>query len=562
MKTLPKADVLLIGIGAAGGIASYVLTKAGLSVVALEAGPRLSNAEFAKQLDEVGGYEARNVLGAPKVNHEIPTWRPRASMPVQHLKPPYAILMANLVGGTSVHFGAQFWRFHESDFKVRTYTVERYGTKALPAGSALADWPVSHADMEPYYDQVEYLIGVSGRGGSNPFEAPRSRDYPLPPVRSMGSAELATKAMRELGYHPFPQPAAVLSRRFNGRPACTFCDFCDGFGCWNNSKSSTLVSAIPAAEKTGKLEIRPNSRVMRILTDSAGNASGVEYLDSNGQTVTQPAAFVILSTYTYENTRLLLVSRTSMFPNGLANNHGQVGKYYMAHYYPSANGIFPGKATNMFSGTASQGVAMDDLNADNFDHAGLGFIRGAEIGVSNEVRPIGAAANVPPDVPMWGAAYKQWLRQYGNSIITVSGQLENIPSVHNFLDLDPTKKDPLGMPVVRVTYDLHENEMRAGNYMLKKATEILKAMGATKTWYYPPSPLAINSHAYGGTRTGEDPATSVVDPYLITHEVRNLAVLGASTFPSTTGFNPTCTVEATAWFAAEHIAKNFHKLAV
>ena len=562
MKTLPKADVLLIGIGAAGGIASYVLTRAGINVVALEAGPRLSNTDFAKQLDEMGGYEYRNVLGAPKVNKEIPTWRTNVTAPVQHLKPPYAILMANAVGGTSIHFGAQFWRFREDDFRIRTSTVERYGTKALPADSAIADWPVSYAEMEPYYDQVEHLIGVSGKGGSNPFESPRARDYPMPPLRSMGGARLAANAMRTLGYHPFPQPAAVLSQEFNGRPACTFCDFCDGYGCWNNSKSSTLVSAIPAAEKTGKLEIRPNSRVMRILTDKGGNASGVEYLDAGGQMVTQPAAFVILSTYVYENTRMLLLSRSGMFPNGLANNHGQVGKYYMAHYYPGVNGLLPGKRTNLFSGTASQGVAMDDLNGDNFDHSGLGFIRGAITGVSNEVRPIGASANVPPDVPMWGAAYKQWLRQNGNSVISVGGQLENIPSVHNFLDLDPTTKDALGVPVVRITYDLHENELRAGNYLLKKYAEILKAMGATKTWHYPPSPLAINSHAYGGTRTGEDPATSVVDPYLLAHEVRNLAILGGSTFPSTTGYNPTCTIEATAWRAAEHIAKNYRKLAV
>ena len=160
-----------------------------------------------------------------------------------------------------------------------------------------------------------------------------------------------------------------------------------------------------------------------------------------------------------------------------------------------------------------------------------------------------------------GAAYKQWLRENGNPVISRWRAAENIPNVYNYLDLDPTTKDALGVPVVRITYDLHENEMRAGNYLLKKYAEILKAMGATKTWYYPPSPLAINSHAYGGTRTVRTRHVRCRS-HLIAHEVHNLAILGGSTFPSTTGYNPTCTIEATAWRAAEHIAKNYQKLAV
>jgi gluconate 2-dehydrogenase alpha chain len=469
--------------------------------------------------------------------------------------------MMNAVGGSTYHYTAQFWRFHESDFKIRTQTVNRYGRKALPPGSAVVDWPLSYADLEPYYERVEYLVGVSGKGGANPFESPRYRDYPLPPNRNFGFGEMLGKAMRMQGYHPFPQPAAILSREYNGRPACTYCGDCTGYGCWNGSKSS-MNQVIDMAEKTGKLEVRPNARVTRIMTDAGGHATGVEYRDASGHVVIQPAAFVILAGYAYENTRLLLLSTSGASPRGLSNNHGQVGKYYMAHSYPGVNGFFPGKQLNLFGGMSGQGAAMDDLNADNFDHAGLGFIRGMIMGAGAERQPIGSSRTVPFDVPGWGAAYKQWLRTNGNSVGSLGGQLEILPYEANFLDLDPTKKDPLGMPVVRITFDLYENEHRAAAYFFKKMSDILKAAGATKTWGYPASPLPINSHAFGGTRMGLDPAMSVVDGYSISHEVPNLAILGGSTFVSTAGLNPTCTIEALSWRSAEYIASNFNKHAV
>ncbi|MDB5059377.1 MAG: hypothetical protein JWO59_2849 [Chloroflexi bacterium] len=561
MKRLPKTDVVIIGLGAAGGIASYVLTKAGLHVVGLEAGPRLGPNDFTKQLDEIGGNSFRNQLGEPKFNKEIPTFRPNTQSANQPIT--IAIRMMNAVGGTSIHYGTQSWRYRDDDFAARTTTVERYGAKALPKGSAVADWPFSYADLEPYYDKVEYLIGVSGKGGSNPFESPRARDYPMPPLRTMGYSQLAKKTMQQLGYHPFPQPAAILSKPYSGRPACTYCGFCGGFGCWNNSKSSTLVSAIAQAEQTGNLKIRPNSRVMHIISDNGGNVTGVQYLDASGQMVEQPAGFVILSTYVYENTRMLLLSKSRAYPNGLSNNHGQVGKYYLSHSYVGMNGLFPGKQLNLYSGTTGQAIAMDDLNGDHFDHSGLGFIRGSVIFASNGNLPIGSSRTLAPDAPTWGSGYKHWLRNNANSVGNVFAQQETLAYESNFLDLDPNVKDPLGVPVVRITYDWGKNEYNAGNYMAKKLDTLIRTMGATKTWpSFPPIPIPLNSHAYGGTRLGPDPATSVVDQYCVSHEVHNLAVLGGSTFPGTTGYNPTETIEATAWRAAEHIATNFNKLAV
>jgi len=558
MKT---TDVVVIGLGAAGGMASYVLTAAGIDVVGLEAGPYLTLANFAKQFDEIGGGLVRNQLGAPKFNNEIPTWRPdarSATRPVGDFAP-----MENNVGGTSVHYGTQSWRYLPENFRVRSNTIEKYGKGAIPAGTALVDWPITYDDLEPYYDKVEYLIGVSGQGGANPFEGPRTRGYPLPPLRKFGWGTMAEKAFKDLGYHPFPQPTAVLSEPYKDRPACTYCGFCGGFGCWNNAKSSTLVTAIADAEKTGHLEVRPNCRVLEIVSDRGGNVTGVNYLDPAGELVFQPAHFVILGTYVYENTRLLLLSKGPAFPNGLANNHGQVGQYYLSHSYVSVNGLFPGKRLNLFNGTTGQGVCIDDLDADNYDHSGLGFIQGSVIFASNGNLPISQSATVAPGVPTWGSGYKQWLQANVNSVGGLFAQQETLPYYNNALDLDPTVKDPAGVPVVRVTYSWGENEHRAGDYILGKLTKMMQAMGATQVWPgLPPVPLVLNSHAYGGTRMGHDPANSVVDGHLIAHEVRNLAVMGGSTFCNTTGYNPTETIEATSWRAAEYIAQNFSSLAV
>ena len=560
---LPKVDVLLVGTGAAGGIASYVLTKAGINVVALEAGPRRDKAEFLEYYDELEGYPYHNPFADVKANKEIPSWRPDANSPVQEPPAP-PIVMDNHVGGTSVHWTAQAWRYREDDFKIRSTTLAKYGEKALPAGSAVVDWPLTYDDLEPYYEQVEYLVGISGQGGSNPFESKRKKDYPLPPLRRSGLGDLADTAIKQAGCNPFPQPAAIISQDYNDRPACTYCGYCTGHGCWNDSKSSTLVSAIREAEKTGKLEIRTNSRVTKILSNDKGQVTGVQYLDEQGTSQEQPAGVVILATYVYENSRLLLLSPSNHYPNGLGNNGGNVGKYYMAHSYGGATGLFPGSNFNGLSGTGSQAVAFDDLNGDNFDHTGLGFIRGAIANVAqSESTPIARAGQVPPGTPAWGAAYKQFIRESALSLAAVSTQLEVLPYEANFLDLDPQQKDDIGMPIIRITFSLGDNERKANQYLNPKLEQILKLMGASQTWSAPePATIPINSHAYGGTRMGDYPESSVVNKYGLSHEASNLMILGGSTWCSTTGYNPTETIEAHAWYAADYLAKNLSSIAV
>jgi gluconate 2-dehydrogenase alpha chain len=453
------------------------------------------------------------------------------------------------------------WRFREDDFQVRTSTIEKYGEEALPEGTAIADWAVTYDEMEPYYEKVEKLLGVSGKGGANTFESPRQSDYPLPPLQRFGGGEYLGGGMDDLGYHPFPVPSAILSEAYDGRPACTYCGYCTGFGCWNDSKSSTLVTAIPRAEATGNLEIRTNSRVFRVLTDDNGRASGVVYRGDDGAMYMQPAKVVILSAYTFENIRLLLLSSNDQFPNGLANNAGQVGKYFIGHTYLSAYGTFPGINFNRFSGGQAQSAAMDDLNGDNFDHTGLGFIRGGVTTAGpSESTPIAGSRQVPPSVPQWGSDYANWLRENANSVMSMLIQLETLPYENNFLDLDPEEVDEDGIPVVRVTYNIGENEKKFWDYAGPKLEELLAHKGATETWRGDAIPLVHTTHDVGGARAGDDPSTSVLDKHLLSHEVPNLAVLGGAGFASIAGYNPTQTIEAWAWLAAEHIAENFDSI--
>lgn len=552
-QSLPKTDVVIVGMGAAGGMASHSLTMAGLNVVGLEAGPRWTLEDFFADFDELESWSMRNSMGRPKVNHEIPTWRPNEGAEVQ--PPPIpASLMANGVGGSSIHYSAAQWRFRADDFKMRSTTIEKYGEDALPAGSAIADWPISYDDLEPYYDQVDQLLGVAGVGGANPFESTRSSDFPLPPLRQTGYTNLVADAMSKLGYNPFPQPAAILSEPYKGRDACTYCGLCTGYGCWNNSKSSTLVTVIPEAEETGNLEIRTNCRVTRLIHDDAGKATGVEYLDAEGNTFEQPAGIVIVSSYTYENNRLLFLS-------DLGNSNGQLGKYYITHSYATSNGYFPDTNLNRMSGVYTQSMAMDDLNGDNFEHEGLGFIRGGMInGGMGESNPIGASRGTPPSVKPWGPEYKAWLKNGMQGMGSVGAQLDVLPYEFNFLDLDPEKKDLIGMPVIRVTYSLDENEVKMAEYLNPKMEEILQKMGATETWSYPAANIPINTHAFGGTRMGEDPESSVVNKYGQIHDMDNLIVLGASNFPNSTGYNPTHTLQAHALYSSEFIAANFSDL--
>jgi gluconate 2-dehydrogenase alpha chain len=560
MPTKKKADVVVIGLGAGGGTAVLPLAKAGLDVVGLEAGGRFSTRDYPA--DEIRN-DIRNWLGRDKVNDEVPTQRRTAAeASVPAIAPGR---MMNGVGGTSIHWTCQSWRLMPWNFKERSETIRRYGAGALPAGSTIADWPLDYAELEPYYDKVEFLHGVSGKAGNlngtidargNVFEGARAREYPLEPLRRTGFTEFMADAARRLGWHPFPGPAAIRSRPYNGLPACEYHGFCTFGGCHVDAKGSTNLAPIPQAEKTGNLKVVEHARVLEIVVDGDGLASGVRYLKGNAVHF-QPARAVLLAGYTYENTRLLLLSKSSAFPNGLSNNHGQVGRHYLAHVRAGANGVIPGRRLNRFSGTASQWTAVDDFDSDFFDHAGLGFIGGGTMAAGMEVKPIGAARTTPPTIPRWGSAWKAWLKENAISVASVATQVNVVSYEDTFLDLDPAARDPHGVPVVRVTNDLHDNERRAALFVQQRCVDWLREAGASEVWLVAPNSLSVQTHAYGGTRMGDDPDANVTDRWCFSHEVPNLGVLGASNFPTSGGRNPTETLMALAWRTADHLVANW-----
>lgn len=558
---LPKVDVVVVGLGAAGGTAVLPLTQAGMDVVALEAGGRYTTRDFAP--DELRN-DIRNWLGRAKFNGEMPTWRAK---PSDEAGPGAVnIGMANGVGGTSIHYTMQYWRFLPWNFKTRSETVARYGEAAL-GSSTVADWPFGYEDLEPYYDKVEYLLGASGQAGNvggttdeagNVYEGPRSRPYPNPPMRASGFTELMSTAAKSLGHKPFPGPTSIRSQPYEGHPGCMYCGFCTNHGCHANAKGSTMVNGIPEAEEAG-LKVVTYARVTEVTVDGEGKASGVRYV-RGGQTYVQPAGVVLVGTYAYENTRLLLTSVSKAYPKGIANNAGQVGQHYASHVYAFFNGLFPDQRLNRV-GPGSQRITFDDLNGDNFDHSGLDFIGGGVMDAGMEWKPIGAARTSPPSVGRWGADWRAWIAQNAGSVASGGGQLESLTYEDSFLDLDPVKKDALGIPVVRVTFDLHDQEKARYDYFQAKSEEWLKEAGASEVWVsFPKIPIAVNSHAYGGTRMGDDPDTSVVNGFGMAHEVPNLGVLGGSTFPTTAGYNPTETIQATAWRTADHVIDQYDSL--
>src|SRR5690349_9137575 len=227
-----KTDAVIVGVGGAGGILAAELSKAGIKVLGLERGPRLKTADFEPH-DELRYFQRQDLRPDPK--RQPVTWRPN---PTARAHPLSSLNYGNQAGGGTVHYGTLSWRMHEDDFRPRSGTVERYGASAIPADSSLVDWPLSYADLEPFYDKAEYELGVSGKAGNlqgrkidggNVFEAPRRREYPLPPLLADQSGVIFEEGARKLGYHPFSSPRAILSEPYHAPPGWTYCGFLQSF---------------------------------------------------------------------------------------------------------------------------------------------------------------------------------------------------------------------------------------------------------------------------------------------------------------------------------------------
>ena len=471
--------------------------------------------------------------------------------------------MMNAVGGTTVHFWGQSWRLNPWDFKVVSATTARYGASRIPGGSTVEDWPFGLEELEPYYDKVEYEVGISGQAGNvkgkidergNVFEGARTREYPMPPLHGTGFTTMMANAARALGAHPFPGPAAINSREYEGRSGCMYHGWCDRGGCPVSAKSSTNVTTIPRALATKRLKIVTRAQVLRIEVDAKGRASGVSYL-KDGQAYFQPARVVLMGCFTFENVRLLLLSKSKPFPAGLSNNHGQVGRHYMTHNeIGSVSALFPENLNNWY-GLPAQGIAIDNWADDNFDHASLDFIGGVNLWAMNARRPIAAAsAETFGRTGTWGSDWKAFIRQNADRIHHGYMQKTTLPYEVNYLDLDPAVKDPLGDPVIRITADYQDNERRIARFAQDKMAAWYQAAGAIEVRKGGVDGImGIGAHAYGGTRMGDNAQTNVADRWGFSHEVPNLGIMGASLMGTSGSRNPTLTVQALAWRTAQHL---------
>jgi choline dehydrogenase-like flavoprotein len=539
-RTQEAVDFVVVGSGAAGGVVARELATAGFDVVVLEQGPYLQPHQFRH--DELG-YVLNQELMGPMATHPQ-TFRRSESEEARVWGPPSPILYLRAVGGSSVHFTGNYWRFHPIDFREHRVWGD------IP-GAAFADWPLTYQELEPYYSRVDWEIGVSGQAGANPFDPPRSRPYPVPPLPVTSGGVLLERGAARLGLHAAPAPMAILSRPHNGRNACIHCGFCMLFACEVGAKSSTLAAMIPQAEATGRCEIRPDSTVFRIETNAAGRVTGVAYWDADRRERAQRARAVVLCANGAETTRLLLLSTSGRFPQGLANSSGKVGKHLMVNGLSYAGGLFD-EPLNEYKSVEVTRIIHDFYDADQK----RGFYGGGGIDARFGYFPIlYAQGGLPPDAPQWGRDYKRMLAEYFTRTVYLNAHTTSLPVETNSVSLDPTVKDVWGRPALRMTYRDHPDDLATMRFLQDRSVELLEAAGARRVWRYPVTESTLTAHLLGTCRMGTDPASSVVDPFHRTHDVPNLFICDGSSFVTSGRGQPTMTIQALAFRAAEHIGR-------
>ncbi len=531
-----EVDFVIVGAGAAGGVMARELSRAGFTVVVLEQGPYLRAADFRH--DE---FAIDNAALINNYRKQPNTLRATSS---EVAKPASVIQYGRMVGGGSTHFTANFWRFHEIDF------IER-SRKGPVEGSNLADWPITYAELERYYGMVDTEIGISGVDNASPFEPPHSHGYPLPPLPIKSSGVLLERGAKKLGWTAFPSPMAIISQPYRGRSACVQCGFCEQFGCEMNAKSSTLASVIPEAEATGKCEIRPDSYVRKIEIDAKGRATGVKYFDAQKREIFQRAKAVVVSANGAETPKLLLMSKSNLFPDGLANSSGYVGKHIMFNGGAYAGGLFEHEV-NGYKGTVVSRIVHDFYELD----PKLGISGGGGIDFRFDSYPTSfARGGLPEDAPKWGIQYKRMLEEYYTRSVYMLAHTTQLPVETNTISLDPTLKDDWGLPAISLTFKKHPNDVKLSAFFLERGVELLDAAGAKKSWTYPGDDPLPAVHLLGTCRMGHDPKTSVVDSEHRAHDVKNLIIVDGSSFVTSGRGQPTMTIQALAFRAAEHTAK-------
>jgi choline dehydrogenase-like flavoprotein len=535
-----RADVVIIGAGASGATVAKVLTERGMKVVALERGPWRKRESFGG--DELANVNRYNLWPDPILNPR--TYREGADT---ETKIELFCPVPQMVGGGTVHWQGWLPRFTESDFKLRSIAGDVPGT-------TLVDWPITYADLERYYTQVEWSFGVSGGGGINKFESFRSKDYPCPPLPATRYAQKFHQGCRKLGYNSFPTPMAALSRPYNGRPVTVQSAFAQQHGDPTGTRSSALSVFVPDALKTGRYDLRPDCYVHEIAVDEHGRCKSAVYQDPDGDFIEQEADVFILACGAVESARLMLLSRSRRFPHGLANDSDLVGRNATYHEYSAAVGVFEDP---IYAWAGGGYVAASSFQFYEHDES-RGFVGGCHIACAGVGIPLPINWSIPGR-PAWGAEAKQLDRDFFNHSFAIGMVLHDLPQHESRVELDDRVRDAWGLPVARITNRIHENDLKMGRWVIDHNAEILEAAGAKKIYRVYPQRITGNcSHQHGTTRMGNDPKTSVLNKWCQAHDVDNLFVVDGGPFPTGTGANPTLTIMANAWRVADFIADRYN----
>jgi choline dehydrogenase-like flavoprotein len=540
-------DFVVVGAGAAGGIMAQELSIAGFTVVVLEQGGwgcygHEQDYNKDELLDRSYPDEANTLTSTSPLRPN--TFRRTEKDTAQRGSHSYGMC----VGGGTVTYGGSSWRHLPYEFNELSYD------ETIPSGTGMADWPISYAEIEPYYVKAEWDLGICGPQKNlppMPMFGPMSRPYPVGPQPIKSSGALFKIAAKKLGLTTCPNVCAIITERYQGRDACVNCSWCSGYGCHVRARSSSAVTNIPRALATGRCEVRAHSYVREVTVDNSGRVAGVTYFDAQKREVFQRAKAVVVSANASESARLLLMSKSNRFANGLANSSGLVGKYLMTGNSGGATG-YVDRPMGEYKGGVTGLAILDYVPSD----PKRGFYGGGRITARGQANPIAYGMAGAPNAPSWGAGYKKALEEYADRRIVCSNFITQMPLITNYVDLDPDVKDAWGLPAMRITMQSHPNDIKAIEFFQKKSVEILEAAGCKQVMPLgPPSDSRGGAHNRGTCRMGSDPRTSVVDKYHRAHDVPNLYIVDGSSLVTGGRNHPTMTLQALAYRAAEHLIK-------
>jgi choline dehydrogenase-like flavoprotein len=561
-------EAVVVGSGAAGSVVAHELARHGWAVTVLERGRNLRSGFGRRPSGRLGTrygsdeIKTARQLGFPDGLLEPYTARTQADADdrVAHSARGALGQLGSAVGGTTLHYNAKFPRFWKQDF----HTLSELGPVE---GAQVADWPIGYGKLAPFYDEVERRAGVQGDMAAMPErtlrQAPRSRGFDMPPNPISYVGTLLRDAAAELGYTAYPQPAAVNSRRFAGRPACVSCGLCSGFGCPINARGDALVSWLNPAVRTGRVRVIARAFAYRVETTRNGRrATGVRYVDEQGRRRRLAADTVVVAGSPINTARLLLLSAGPAHPDGLGNRSGQLGRNMMFHNFTLAGAGFSEDVHGIRS--QSNPLQMDDLmgpfTGPDVQSLGVPWIKGGLVQVGGAL-PLFAEAGLLAGAIGYGRRHKEAMRLGILHRRIAGSQLvgEDLPQARNRVDLDPRIRDLHGFPAARITYSPHRHEQAAAGYLGERLEAMHARVRGAKAAAIIPYPLIFSTlpataHLAGTARMGDDPRTSVCDAAGELHDCEGVFVADGSTFPTFPGFNPTNTIMANALRIARGIA--------